>query len=49
MGEGLDDRKQWIEDRLQFLAENFAIAVGGLPKAFFKMRVLCCPFVVPPS
>jgi hypothetical protein len=24
-----NDRKQWIEDRLQMLAENFAVAVGG--------------------
>ena len=27
--DGLTDRKQWIEDRLEFLAGNFAIAVGG--------------------
>ncbi len=24
-----NDRKQWIEDRLQLLASNFSIAVGG--------------------
>ena len=29
MGEGLSDRKQWIESRLQKLSENFAIAIGG--------------------
>ena len=31
MGEqdGLADRKQWIEDWLEFLAANYAIAVGG--------------------
>ena len=29
MGEGLSDRKQWIEARLQKLSENFAIAIGG--------------------
>jgi hypothetical protein len=29
MGEGLSNRKQWIENRLQFLNDNFAIAVGG--------------------
>jgi hypothetical protein len=29
LGEGPDDRKQWVEDRLKALAEIFAIAVGG--------------------
>ena len=29
MGEGLSDRKQWIEARLQKLSENFAIGIGG--------------------
>ena len=27
-GDGFD-RKQWIENRLKLLAENFAVAVGG--------------------
>ena len=29
MAEGADDRKQWIEDRLKRLAEQFAVSVGG--------------------
>jgi REP element-mobilizing transposase RayT len=29
LGEGPDDRKKWIEQRLQELAEIFAVAVGG--------------------
>ncbi len=28
-GEGFEHRKQWIEDRIELLAENFAISVGG--------------------
>jgi putative transposase len=27
LGEGLDDRKKWVENRLEELAEIFAIAV----------------------
>ena len=29
LGEGSDDRKKWIENRLKELAETLAIAVGG--------------------
>ena len=29
LGEGHDDRKGWIEQRLQELAQIFAVAVGG--------------------
>jgi REP element-mobilizing transposase RayT len=29
LGEGPNDRKEWIEHRLQELAEIFAIAIGG--------------------
>ena len=28
-GEGFEHRKQWIEDRIELLAENFAISVAG--------------------
>ena len=28
-GEGFEHRKQWIEDRIELLAEYFAISVGG--------------------
>ena len=28
-GEGYQHRKQWIEDRLQLLAQNFALSVCG--------------------
>ncbi|MCA9165656.1 MAG: hypothetical protein KDA62_21865, partial [Planctomycetales bacterium] len=28
-GEGFEHRKQWIEDRLELLAGNFAISVCG--------------------
>ena len=29
LGEGAHDRKSWIEERLQELAEIFAVGVGG--------------------
>ena len=29
LGEGLLDRKQWVEDRIKELAEIFAVGVGG--------------------
>jgi hypothetical protein len=29
LGSGSLDRKKWIEDRLQFLSQIFAVAVGG--------------------
>jgi hypothetical protein len=28
-GDGYQHRKQWIEERLELLADSFAIAVGG--------------------
>ena len=28
-GEGCEHRKQWLEDRLELLAENFAVSVCG--------------------
>ena len=41
MGEGQQDRKQWIEDRLQTLADNFAISVGGFAVLDNHLHVLC--------
>jgi hypothetical protein len=29
LGEGLENRKQWIEDRLQLLTEHVAVSVAG--------------------
>lgn len=40
-GEGEVDRKQWIEDRLKLLAENFAVAVGGFAVMDNHLHVLC--------
>jgi len=36
-----NDRKQWIEDRLQLLAENFSVAVGGFAVMDNHLHVLC--------
>ena len=36
-----NDRKQWIEDRLQILAQNFSIAVGGFAVMDNHLHVLC--------
>jgi REP element-mobilizing transposase RayT len=36
-----NDRKQWIEDRLQLLAQNFAVAVGGFAVMDNHLHVLC--------
>ena len=36
-----NDRKQWIENRLQLLAKNFAIAVGGFAVMDNHLHVLC--------
>jgi REP element-mobilizing transposase RayT len=36
-----NDRKQWIEDRLQQLAQNFAVAVGGFAVMDNHLHVLC--------
>jgi REP element-mobilizing transposase RayT len=29
LGDGLENRKQWIEDRLEFLTQHFAVSVAG--------------------
>jgi REP element-mobilizing transposase RayT len=36
-----DSRKQWIEDRLELLACNFAVAVGGFAVMDNHLHVLC--------
>ena len=40
LGEGTSDRKEWIERRLQELAEIFAIAVGGFSVRDNHLHVL---------
>jgi hypothetical protein len=40
LGEGLDDRKKWVENRLEQLAEIFAIAVGGFSVMDNHLHVL---------
>jgi len=39
-GEGFEHRKQWIEQRLQLLAENFAVAVCGFAVMDNHLHVL---------
>jgi hypothetical protein len=41
MGPGYEDRKQWIEARLQQLASAFAISVGGFAVMDNHLHVLC--------
>ncbi len=41
MGEGFEDRKRWIEERLETLAGSFAIAVGGFAVMDNHLHVLC--------
>jgi REP element-mobilizing transposase RayT len=36
-----NDRKQWIEDRLQLLAANFSVSVGGFAAMDNHLHVLC--------
>ena len=40
MGEGLENRKQWIENRLELLAANFSISVGGFAVLDSHLHVL---------
>ena len=40
MAEGRPDRKQWIEDRLQVLSQNFSIAVGSFAVMDNHLHVL---------
>jgi len=39
-GEGFEHRKQWIEDRLELLAANFAVSVGGFAVMDNHLHVL---------
>jgi REP element-mobilizing transposase RayT len=39
-GEGYEQRKQWIEDRLELLAENFAVSVCGFSVMDNHLHVL---------
>lgn len=41
MGHGTDDRKQWIEDRLEHLTQSFAIGVGGFAVMDSHLHVVC--------
>ena len=40
-GEGFEHRKQWIEDRLELLAGNFAVSVAGFAVMDNHLHVLC--------
>jgi REP element-mobilizing transposase RayT len=40
LGEGPDDRKKWVENRLEELAEVFAISVGGFSLMDNHLHVL---------
>ncbi len=39
--EAVNDRKQWIEDRLKVLANHFAVSVGGFAVMDNHFHVLC--------
>jgi hypothetical protein len=41
MGDGAEDRKQWIEDRLELLTRHFSIAVGGFAVLDNHLHVVC--------
>ena len=40
-GKGFEDRKQWIEARLELLAKHFAISVAGFAVMDNHLHVLC--------
>jgi REP element-mobilizing transposase RayT len=40
LGEGMSDRKAWIENRVQELAQVFAVAVGGFAVMTNHLRLL---------
>ena len=40
-GEGFEHRKQWMEDRLELLAANFAVSVCGFRVMDNHLHVLC--------
>lgn len=41
MGEGFEDRKQWVENRLKLLTSAFSISVGGFAIMDNHLHVLC--------
>ena len=41
-GEGFEHRKQWIEDRLELLANNFSLSVASFAVMDNHLHVLCC-------
>lgn len=41
LANGREDRKEWLERRLQFLTENFALSVGGFAVLDNHLHVLC--------
>jgi len=41
MGEGFEDRKQWIEDRLELLDSAFSVSIGGFAIMDNHLHVLC--------
>ena len=40
-GEGFEHRKQWIEDRLELLANNFSLSVASFAVMDNHLHVLC--------
>ena len=40
-GKGFEDRKQWIEDRLELLTQHFAVSVASFSVMDNHMHVLC--------
>ncbi len=41
MGGQVSDRKQWIENRLELLAQNFSVSIGGFAVMDNHLHVLC--------
>ena len=41
LGEGNEDRKQWVEDRIEKLVNSFALSVGGFAILDNHLHVLC--------
>lgn len=41
MAEGRNDRKEWLEHRLELLSENFAVSVGGFAILDNHLHILC--------
>ena len=40
LGDGVDDRREWLENRLEELADIFAVAVGGFSMMENHLHVL---------